>query len=141
MSRGTGSVFLAVAASALIAGCGGGGSSSTPTNTSASRSSSTSATTTKAATTSASISNATGALPPAGSAGSAVAAYCKSALAAAETHLSASQTAQFKSYCASFANDNPAQIKASEKTLCNQIIKDTVPAADRTLAGAVCAKL
>jgi hypothetical protein len=70
-----------------------------------------------------------------------VAAYCKSALAAAETHLTASQAAQFKSYCASFAHDNPAQIKASEKSLCNEIIKDTVPAADRTLAGSVCAKL
>lgn len=143
MNRGTGSLVLAIAASAaLIAGCGGGGSSSsTSTNTSASRSSSTSATTTKAATTSSSTSDATGAIPPAGSAGAAVAAYCKSALAAAETHLTASQAAQFKSYCASFAHDNPAQIKASEKSLCNEIIKDTVPAADRTLAGSVCAKL
>jgi hypothetical protein len=108
---------------------------STPTST-------TSTTRSAAAKTTSSSSSAAGTTTPSlGGAGAAVAAYCSSALAAAKTRLSASETSQFESYCSSLANDSPTQIKAAEKTLCTEIIKDTVPAADRASVSAVCAKL
>jgi hypothetical protein len=144
MNRGTRVLFLAMAASAaLIAGCGGGASSttSTPSSTSASSPSSSTTSTTTVATTSSSGSQTAGPIPSPGSAGAVVAAYCKSALAAAKTRISASERSQFEAYCASLTHDSPAQIKAAEKTLCNEIIKDSVPVADRTIASTVCAKL
>ena len=140
MHRATCSLFLAVAASAaLIAGCGGG--SSSPPTTTTSTSTSTSSSSTTAARTSSSTSHAASTTPPLGSGSAAVAAYCKGALAAAKTRLTASEKTQFEGYCASLAHDNPAQIKAAEKTLCNEIVKDTVPAADRAIESTVCAKL
>ena len=69
-----------------------------------------------------------------------MAAYCQSLLATTKT-LSAAEKTQFKGYCASLAHDNPAQIKGAEKTLCYDVIKDTVPAAEQSLAKAECAKL
>jgi len=146
MHRGFHSLFLAAAASAtLVAGCGGGGSPSTSSTTTPASKTSTTTTTTSAAvakTTSSTTSHAsttTPAIPSGG--GAAVAAYCSSALANAKGRLTASEVTQFQAYCGSLANDNPTQIKAAEKTLCTEIVKDTVPAADRTIASAVCAKL
>ena len=144
MHRATCSLFLAVAASAaLIAGCGGGSSSppTTTTSTSTSTSSSSTSSSTTAARTSSSTSHAASTTPPLGSGSAAVAAYCKGALAAAKTRLTAGEKTQFEGYCASLAHDNPEQIKAAEKTLCNEIVKDTVPAADRAIESTVCAKL
>jgi hypothetical protein len=141
MNRGTASFFLAVAASAaLVAGCGGG-SSNTSSSTSSHTTTITSSAKTTAAQTSSSTSHSssTTAAIPAG--GAAIAAYCQNALAAAKTKLTASEKSQFTAYCASLANDSPAQIKAAEKKLCSEIVIDTVPAADRALASSVCAKL
>jgi hypothetical protein len=61
-------------------------------------------------------------------------------LANAKT-LTSTERSQFQNYCASLKNDNPAQIKAAEKTLCTEIVKDSVPAADQSAAGAECSKL
>jgi hypothetical protein len=134
-------LLAAAASAALLAACGGG-SNSTTTTTGSTPTSTTSTTRSAAAKTTSSSSSAAGTTTPSlGGAGAAVAAYCSSALAAAKTRLSASETSQFESYCSSLANDSPTQIKAAEKTLCTEIIKDTVPAADRASVSAVCAKL
>jgi len=74
-----------------------------------------------------------------GAVGSAVAAECQGALAAATT-LNASQKSAYKSYCQSLAHDNPTQLKAAVKTLCQEIIK-SVPSAYRSIAQAECSKL
>jgi hypothetical protein len=68
-----------------------------------------------------------------------ISTYCQAALAAAKT-LTPSEKSALKTYCASLAHDNPAQLKAAEKTLCNQILQG-IPAADRAFAKAECAKL
>ena len=142
MNRGTASFFLAVAASAaLVAGCGGGGSSNTSSSTTSRTTTMTSSTKPAAAQTSSTTSHSTSTTPTIPAGGAAVAAYCQSALAEAKSKLTASELSQFSSYCASLTNDSPTQIKAAEKKLCSEIVIDTVPAADRSLASAVCAKL
>jgi hypothetical protein len=55
--------------------------------------------------------------------------------------LTAAEKSQLKGYCASLSHANPSQLKSAEKTLCNDIIKDTVPAAEQALAKTECAKL
>ena len=137
MHRGIFSLFLAAAASAaLVAGCGSSNnnnntSSSTSSTPAAVHTSSTSSHTAKTTSTASGL----GALGAA-----AISGYCEQALAASKTHLSASQRSQFQSVCASLAHDNPAQIKAAAKTLCQQITK-VVPAAEQAQASAECAKL
>jgi hypothetical protein len=71
--------------------------------------------------------------------GATVAAYCEAALASAKT-LTSSQKGEFESFCASLTHDNATQIKAAAKTLCGKIMS-IVPAAERPLAAAECAKL
>jgi hypothetical protein len=138
MNRGMYALFLVAAVSAtLVAGCGGGSGNSTSSSTTAS--SATTSTTTTTAKTSSTTTTVTA--PQAGSGGAALAAYCQSSLAAAKARLSASEASEFESYCGSLAHDNAAQIKSAEQKLCTEIIKDTVPAADRALANAECAKL
>ena len=140
MHRGIFSLFLAAAASAaVLAGCG---SSSTPTSSSSS-SSSTSSTpaAVHSSSTSSHAAKTTSTPTGLGALGAAaISGYCESALAASKTHLSASQRSQFQSVCAQLAHDNPTQIKAAAKTLCQQITK-VVPAAEQALAAAECAKL
>jgi hypothetical protein len=141
MNRGISSLFLAaVASAALVTGCGGStnspSSTSNSTNSAASSSSTTSAakkstSTTHATTTTPSTAGALG--------GATVAAYCEAALASAKT-LTSSQKGEFESFCASLAHDNATQIKAAAKTLCGKIMS-IVPAAERPLAAAECAKL
>ena len=140
------SLFLAIAASAAFAaGCG---SSSNTSNSSSSNSSSMTTaakTATSAYRSTTTVPTATSGMPtatvPTGALGGGVmAAYCNTALAAAKT-LTATEKSQFQSYCAGLANDNPTQIKAAEKTLCTEIIKETVPAAQQAAAGTACSKL
>jgi hypothetical protein len=69
----------------------------------------------------------------------AIATYCQAALSSAK-NLTPSAKSALKSYCTSLSHDSPAQIKAAEKTLCNQILK-SIPAADRSFASAECSKL
>jgi len=137
MHRGIFSLFLAAAASAaLVAGCG---SSSNNNNTSSSTSSTPAAVHTSS--TSSHTAKTTSTASGLGALGAAaISGYCEQALAASKTHLSASQRSQFQSVCASLAHDNPAQIKAAAKTLCQQITK-VVPAAEQAQASAECAKL
>ena len=137
MHRGIFSLFLAAAASAaLVAGCG---SSSNNNNTSSSTSSTPAAVHTSS--TSSHTAKTTSTASGHGALGAAaISGYCEQALAASKTHLSASQRSQFQSVCASLAHDNPAQIKAAAKTLCQQITK-VVPAAEQAQASAECAKL
>ena len=142
--------LVATLCAALIAGCGGSSSSSsssTSSSTSTVKASKTSATTSSASTasshTTASATSAIKTTPliPAnlGSLGTAIAAYCQTALSAA-TNLSSTQKSQFKSFCSSLKNDNPTQLKAAEKTLCQEVLK-SVPAAYRSIAKAECSKL
>jgi hypothetical protein len=141
MNRGTASFFLAVSASAaLVAGCGGGGSN-TSSSTTSRTTTITSSTKPAAAQTSSTTSHSTSSTTAIPAGGAAIAAYCQNALAAAGSKLTASEKSQYSAYCASLTNDRPAQIKAAEKKLCSEIVIDTVPAADRTIASAVCAKL
>jgi hypothetical protein len=140
MTRTTYSLLaLAGACAALIAGCGGGGSNSNSSTTRSSKTvASKSASSSRSST--ATSQSTTPTLPSLGAVGGAAAADCSSALAAAKT-LTATQRSQFESYCASLKNDTPAQLKGALKTVCLEILKDTVPAADRSLAAATCAKL
>jgi hypothetical protein len=129
MNRRLYSFFVVAAATAgLVAGCGGSGKGGTTASN----------TTTSTSTTS---SSSTGTVPniPAGE-GGAVAAYCSTALTAAK-NLTAAEKTQFQNYCAAFKNDNPTQIKAAEKTLCIEIIKDEVPSGEQSAAEAECSKL
>jgi hypothetical protein len=139
MHRGIYSLFLAAAASAaLVAGCG---SSSTPTSSSTSSSTSSTPAAVHSSSTSSHAAKTTSTPTGLGALGAAaISGYCESALAASKTHLSASQRSQFQSVCAQLAHDNPTQIKAAAKTLCQQITK-VVPAAEQALAAAECAKL
>jgi hypothetical protein len=139
MHRGIYSLFLAAAASAaLVAGCG---SSSTPTSSSTSSSTSSTPAAVHNSSTSSHAAKTTSTPTGLGALGAAaISGYCESALAASKTHLSASQRSQFQSVCAQLAHDNPTQIKAAAKTLCQQITK-VVPAAEQALAAAECAKL
>jgi hypothetical protein len=122
MNRRYYSLFVAAVATAgLIAGCGGGGSSSTTTTSSTTSSSSST--------------------PGAGLGSGAIAAYCTAALNGAK-NLSATEKSQFQSYCSSLANDNPSQIKAAEKTLCTEIVKDEAPSGEaQGIINAECSKL
>lgn len=143
--------LVATLCAALIAGCGG--SSNNNTNSSTSSSSSSASSTTSAAKTSASstshtthssstttAANTTPPVPNLGAlSGKTIATYCQSALSAA-SKLSSAQKAQFKTYCAALAHDNPTQLKAAEKTLCLDILS-SVPAAYRSIAKAECSKL
>jgi len=138
------SVIAAAITAALLAGCGGGGGSGSSTTSStttvAAKTSQTSSSTAAAAATTSS--RTTSSVPAnLGSLGTgAVAAYCQSALGAAKG-LSSTERSQFTSYCASLAHDTPAQLKSAERTLCDDIIKDTVPASEQSLAKTECAKL
>jgi hypothetical protein len=138
MTRTTYSLLaLAGACAALIAGCGGGSSSS---NSSSSKTTAAKSATSSRSSTARSQST-TPTLPSLGSVGGAAASTdCRSALAAAKT-LTATERSQFESYCASLKNDTASQLKDALKTVCLEIVKDTVPAADRSLADATCAKL
>jgi hypothetical protein len=139
VNRGIYALFLVAATCAtLIAGCGSGssttpttGTTPTSTTTAAKKSTSTAHATQHASTT----------VPTSALGSAAIATYCETALAAAKTHLSSTELSQFEGYCASLAHDSPSQIKAAEKTLCTQIVKDTVPAADKALGTAECANL
>jgi hypothetical protein len=129
MSRRMCSPLLIAAASvALVAGCGGSSNSSPTTTSSATTHPQTSST-------------ATATVPPHGSASAAIAAYCESALSAVKAHLSSGQVSEFKLYCAALSHENATQIKASEKQLCTQILKASLPASERSLATKECAKL
>jgi hypothetical protein len=137
------SVIAAAIAVALLAGCGGGGGSASSTTSSTPA---TAAKTTQASSSAAApstSSNTTSSIPAnAGSLGSgaAVAVYCQSLLGAAKG-LSSTEKSQYKSYCASLAHDTPTQLKGAEKTLCDAVVKDTLPASEQSLAKAECAKL
>jgi hypothetical protein len=135
------SAIAAAVTVALLAGCGGGGSGSNTTSSTTSAAVKTSQSTSSAALSTTS-SSATSSVPAnAGSLGSGAAAvYCESALAAAKS-LSAAEKSQFKGYCASLAHATPSQLKSAEKTLCLDIIKDTVPSSEQALAKTECAKL
>jgi hypothetical protein len=124
---------IAAASAAVVAGCGGSNSPSTTTTT----------TTTGAATTTRThtSSTPTATIPPQGSAGAAVAAFCESALSLAKTHLTSSQISEFKQYCTALSHENASQVKASEHELCTQILKDSLPASERSLATTECAQL
>jgi len=137
MHRGIFSLFIAAAASAaVVAGCG-----SNSTSTSSSTKTSTTPAAVHSSSTSSHAAKTTSTPSGLGALGAAaISGYCESALAAAKTHLSASQRSQFQSVCASLAHDNPAQIKAAAKTLCQQITS-VVPAAEQAQAAAECAKL
>jgi hypothetical protein len=139
----TTSSLLATAAigAALLAGCGGGSnnsSSSTSNTTSSQAPAPKSATTSQSSTPHSTTPTAPANIGSIG--GAAIAGYCQTALAAAKS-LSATERNQFKAYCASLKNDSPAQLKGAEKTLCLEIVKDSVPAADRSIADTECAKL
>ncbi len=146
MNRGIHTLLLAATASAvLVAGCGGSNNNaskktSSTTSSSSSTQSSASTTSTTSAQKSSSAAQSTTGLPTGGS-GAAIAAYCETALANAKSRLTSAETSQFESYCASLAHDNASQIKTAEKTLCTEIVKDTVPSTAQTEALAVCAKL
>lgn len=136
MNRGIYSMFVAALASAvLVAGCGGSSNKSTTTTSS----SSTTTAKTTAAQTSSSTPSATATVPSGANVGAAIAADCERALAIA-TSVTAAEKSQLKAYCAAFVHDTPAQIKATEKTLCGEITK-FVPAADRALAETECKNL
>jgi hypothetical protein len=137
------SVIAAAITVALLAGCGGGGGSASSTTSSTRTAAAKTHQTTSSATAPISSSNTTSSVPTnPGSPGSgaAVAVYCQSLLGAAKG-LSSTEKGQFKSYCASLAHDNPTQIKGAEKNLCDEVIKDTVPASEQSLAKSECAKL
>jgi hypothetical protein len=143
MNRGISSLFLAaVASAALVTGCGGSTNSPSSTSTSNStNSAASSSSTTSAAKKSTSTTHTTSTTPSTAGAlgGATVAAYCEAALASAKT-LTSSQKGEFESFCASLTHDNATQIKAAAKTLCGKIMS-IVPAAERPLAAAECAKL
>ena len=119
-------LLIAAASAAVVAGCGGNNNSSTTTTT-----------TTRTHTSSTS----TATIPPQGSAGAAVAAFCESALSLAKAHLTSSQISEFKAYCTALSHENASQVKASENALCTQILKDSLPASERALATTECAQL
>jgi hypothetical protein len=129
-------LLIAAASVAVVAGCGGSSGPSTTTSTT------TTTTTGSAATTRTHTSSTqTATIPPNGSAGAAVAAFCESALSLAKGHLTSAQVSEFKGYCNALSHENASQIKASEKELCSEIVKGSLPAADRALATEECAKL
>ena len=70
----------------------------------------------------------------------AVTAYCKSVLSVAQAHLTSAQVNEFKQYCAALSHENATQIKTSVKELCTTILKGSLPASERSLAAAECAK-
>jgi hypothetical protein len=117
-------LLIAAASAALVAGCGGNTNSSSTTTTHTQTSSTPTAT-----------------IPPHGSAGAAVAAFCESALPAVKAHLTSGQVSEFKDYCTALAHENAIQVKASVKQLCAEILKASLPAAERSLATTECAKL
>jgi hypothetical protein len=129
-------LLIGAASAAVVAGCGGANSSSTTTTTTTATTAG-SATTTRTHTSS----TATAAIPPQGSAGAVVAAFCESALSLAKTHLTSVQIGEFKAYCTALSHENASQIKASENALCTQILKDSLPASERSLATTECAQL
>jgi len=141
MHRGIFSLFLAAAASAaLVAGCGSSSSNNNNNNNTSSSTSSTPSAVHTSSTSSHAVKTTSTASGLGALGAAAISGYCEQALAASKTHLSASQRSQFQSVCASLAHDNPAQIKAAAKTLCQQITK-VVPAAEQAQASAECAKL
>jgi hypothetical protein len=123
-------MYAPLVIAALVAGCGGNTNSSSTTTTS-------SATTTHTQTSS----TPTATIPPQGSAGAAVAAFCESALPAVKAHLTSSQVSEFKEYCTALSHENATQVKASVKQLCAEILKASLPASERSLATAECARL
>jgi hypothetical protein len=135
MFRRTQILLIAAAVAALLAACGGGGAGSSTTSTSK-----TTAAARTSQTTSTSSSKTSGGSPSLGSLGAGqIATYCQAALTAAK-NLTSSEKSELKAYCSSLAHDNPAQIKAAEKTLCKQLLKG-ITVADRAFASAECAKL
>jgi hypothetical protein len=137
------SVIAAAITVALLAGCGGGGGSGSSTTSSTTTAAARTTHTSSSAAAPTTSSNSTSSIPTNGGSlgsGAAVAVYCQSLLGTAKG-LSSTEKSQFKSYCASLAHDNPTQIKGAEKTLCDDVIKDTVPASEQSLAKSECAKL
>jgi hypothetical protein len=126
-------LLIVAASAAVVAGCGSDNNSSTTTTTTTAGS----ATTTRTHTSS----TPTATIPPQGSAGATVAAFCESALSLAKTHLTSVQISEFKRYCTALSHENASQIKASESELCTQILKDSLPASERSLATTECAQL
>jgi hypothetical protein len=125
-------LLIAAASAALLAGCGGNGNPSATTSTRANGS------TTPHAQTS---STPTATIPPHGSAGAAVAAFCESALPAVKAHLNSAQISEFKAYCTALSRENASQVKASVKQLCTEILNAGLPASERSLATTECAKI
>ena len=132
-------LLIAAAGAALVAGCGGSGNSSattTATTTSSAASTHSGAATTQTQTSS----TPTATIPSQGSAAGAVTAYCKSVLSVAQAHLTSAQVNEFKQYCAALSHENATQIKTSVKELCTTILRGSLPASERSLAAAECAK-
>jgi hypothetical protein len=66
-------------------------------------------------------------------------AKCKSSINAAPT-LSASSKAKLVTICDEAAKGDPASLKKAEAQVCQQLVKDTVPAAAQAQALASCPK-
>lgn len=149
MIRTSHRLFVAAAlAAGLIAGCGGGGKSTTTTttkSTAAAKTTHTSSTTSTPSSTSSTATTTTttsskGATGGAGALNSAaVAQYCEGALATA-TGVSSTERNELKAYCSALAHDTPAQLKAAEKTLCEQILQ-YAPSSEQAIVKAECSKL
>jgi len=68
-----------------------------------------------------------------------VVARCKASIAAAPT-LSADAKSKLAGLCDQLGSGNPAQIKKTEASVCQEIVKSTVPASDQQAALASCPK-
>jgi hypothetical protein len=138
------SSLLAVAAvgSALLAGCGSS-SSSTTTASSTPAASSTTSSAAPASTSTASSASSSSASGGASLANNpqvkAAVAKCKSSINAAPT-LSASAKAKLVTICDEAAKGDPASLRKAEAKVCQELVKDTVPAAAQQQALASCPK-
>ncbi len=121
-------VAIAAVGGASVAGCGGSSSSSSSPRSSA----------TPAATTSTSGGSTSVDLSKNPNVAAAV-AQCKASIAAAPT-LSADAKTKLQSLCEEAAKGDPASLKKATAQVCQQIIKDTVPAGAQAQALASCPK-
>jgi hypothetical protein len=133
-------VVIVAAAGALMTGCGGSSSSSSssaPASTGGSSTSGTSAATSTAS--SGGSSTTTGSGVANNPTVKAAVAQCKQSIAAAPT-LSGDAKTKLQALCEKAAQGDPASLRKATAQVCEQIVKETVPASAQTAALASCPK-